>query len=280
MKRLVCFVITLMGLIGSAFANLEVYFMYSKFNSPEGQYIETYMSTIGSSTTLVKNAAGKFQSEIEVVMTFSRGDSIVNFEKYLLHSPEIDDTVNAVLSNFIDVQRIKLDNGTYNFNISIRDVNSEKPPYCFTDVIVMDFSESKMFGDIELIESYKKSSNESLISKNGFELVPYVANFFPQNMNSIKFYVEAYNTDTKLNDDFVLKYYIADYATGKEVASCSRFKKMSPRQVIPFIGELNIEKLPSGNYYLMVELVNRNNESVASARYFFQRQNSTMFSSA
>ncbi|MCF0205899.1 MAG: hypothetical protein HUK15_00595, partial [Bacteroidales bacterium] len=48
MKRLVCFVITLMGLIGSAFANLEVYFMYSKFNSPEGQYIETYMSTIGS----------------------------------------------------------------------------------------------------------------------------------------------------------------------------------------------------------------------------------------
>ena len=108
--------------------------------------------------------------------------------------------------------------------------------------------------------------------------LPYVANFFPENMNSLKFYIEAYNTDKALNDDFMLKYHIDDHSTGKEIPSCSRFKKMKPSNVVPFIGELGIEKLPSGNYDLVVEIANRNNEIVASSKYFFQRQNKAEFS--
>lgn len=38
----------------SSFCSLEVYFMYSTFNSPDGPYIETYLSTIGSSAQYVK----------------------------------------------------------------------------------------------------------------------------------------------------------------------------------------------------------------------------------
>ena len=175
----------------------------------------------------------------------------------MLRSPEIADTTGAI-PNFIDVQRITLPNGTYTFDISIRDVNSEKPPYCFSDKIEINFTDALVFSDIELIESYKKSSAESSITKSGYDLVPYVANFFPENMNSLKFYIEAYNTDKALNDDFMLKYHIDDHSTGKEIPSCSRFKKMKPSNVVPFIGELGIEKLPSGNYDLVVEIANRN----------------------
>ncbi len=271
MKRLLC-VVALFIITGKMFAGLEVYFMYSKFNSPQGQYIETYMSTIGNSTVLSQNDKGTFQSQIEILMTFKVGDSIANFEKYLLRSPEITDTT-GVIPNFIDVQRINLPNGTYVFDMSIRDINSEKPPYCFTDTIKMDFNEKLMFSDIELVESYTKTDKESLITKSGYELVPYVANFFPENMKSLKFYVEAYNADKVLNDEFMFKYRIEDYSSRKEIPACNRFKKMKPAEVIPFIGELNIEKLPSGNYYLVIEIVNRNNEPMATTRYFFQRQN-------
>ncbi|MBQ2575481.1 MAG: hypothetical protein II575_14820, partial [Bacteroidales bacterium] len=89
MKKIFCIALLCLAIATQSFAGLEVYFMYSKFNSPQGQYIETYMSTIGSSTVLNKNANGKFQSEIEVVMVFKTGDSIVNFDKYVLRSPEI-----------------------------------------------------------------------------------------------------------------------------------------------------------------------------------------------
>lgn len=277
MRKILCIALLCLTIATQSFASLEVYFMYTKFNSPQGQYIETYMSTIGSSTVLTQKDNGKFQSEIEVVMVFKVGDSIVNFDKYVLRSPEIADTTGAI-PNFIDVQRITLPNGTYTFDISIRDVNSEKPPYCFSDKIEINFTDALVFSDIELIESYKKSSAESSITKSGYDLVPYVANFFPENMNSLKFYIEAYNTDKALNDDFMLKYHIDDHSTGKEIPSCSRFKKMKPSNVVPFIGELGIEKLPSGNYDLVVEIANRNNEIVASSKYFFQRQNKAEFS--
>lgn len=279
MKKTLCLVALCIIAATQAFAGLEVYFMYSKFNSPQGQYIETYMSTIGSSTVLKQNGNGKFQSEIEIVMTFKVGDSIANFDKYILRSPEVADT-NGTIPNFIDVQRINLPNGEYTFDISIRDINSEKPPYCFTDKITMDFGEQLQFSDIELIESYTKSNGESSITKSGYDLVPYVANFFPDNMKSLKFYVETYNSDKALNGDFVLKYRIIDYSTGNEIPSCSRFKKMKQAEVVPFIGELSIEKLPSGNYYLVVEAINQNNETVGTTRYFFQRQSENLYSSA
>ena len=178
MRKILCIALLCITIATQSFAGLEVYFMYSKFNSPQGQYIETYMSTIGSSTVLNKNANGKFQSEIEVVMVFKASDSIVNFDKYVLRSPEITDTTGAI-PNFIDVQRITLPNGTYTFDISIRDINSEKPPYCFSDKIDINFTDALAFSDIELIESYTKTSGESSITKSGFDLVPYVANFFP-----------------------------------------------------------------------------------------------------
>ena len=277
MKKILVIAILSLIFAAKSFAGLEVYFMYTKFNSPQGQYIETYMSTIGYSTILKEIGNGKFQSEIEVVMIFKVGDSIANFKKYVLHGPEITDTT-ASIPNFIDAQRINLPNGTYTFDISIRDINSDKPPYCFSDTITMDFSDKVKFSDIELVESYTKASGESSITKSGYDLVPYVANFFPENMNSLKFYIEAYNTDKALNDDFMLKYHIDDYQSGKEIPQCSRFKKMKPAEVIPFIGELNIEKLPSGNYNLVVEIVNRNNEPVTKSVYFFQRQNKSTFS--
>ena len=277
MKKIFVLIVLFTLLVTKLHAGLEVYFMYTKFNSPQGQYIETYMSTIGNSAIQVKNDNGKFQSEIEIVMTFKVGDSIVNFEKYVLRSPEIADTAGAI-PNFIDVQRINLPNGKYTFDISIRDINSEKPPYCFTDTIDMNFDSNVMFSDIELVENYKKASNESSITKSGYELVPYVANFFPANMNSLKFYVEIYNTDKKLNDDYIIKYRIDDYQSGKEMPQCSRYKKLKPAEVVPFIGDLNIEKLPSGNYNLVVEIVNRNNETVTQSKYFFQRQNKNNYS--
>lgn len=277
MKKIFCITLLCITIASQAFAGLEVYFMYSKFNSPQGQYIETYMSTIGSSAVQKKNANGKFQSEIEVVMIFKANDSIVNFDKYVLRSPEASDTTGTI-PNFIDVQRINLPNGEYTFDISIRDLNSEKPPYCFSDSIKMDFSGNLAFSDIELIESFSKATSESSITKSGYDLVPYVANFFPENMKTLRFYLEAYNTDKVLNSDFMLKYHIVDYSTKKELPQCSRFKKMKPAEVVPFIGEINIEKLPSGNYNLVVEIISRDNETVAQSTYFFQRQNSNTFS--
>jgi GWxTD domain-containing protein len=272
MKRIIYIaVFALLSL--NMFANLEVYFMYATFNSPDGPYIETYLSTIGNSAVFVKNENNKFQSEIEITMIFKKADSVVAIDKYNLKSPEISDTSEAK-PNFIDLQRISLPNGIYNYEMIIKDLNSDKNSFKFNDIIQIDYNSNSLeFGGTQLIEKAEPSKEQTVLSKNGLELLPYISNFYPQNLSTLKFYTEIYNSDKAINDDFVVRYYIERFETQQEIETFSRFKKLSSASIVPLLGELNIENLGSGNYNLVIEIKNRNNESLLKSKFFFQRSN-------
>ncbi len=273
MKRLIYIPIFLF-LSLSSFANLEVYFMYATFNSPDVPYIETYLSTIGSTAVFVQNENQKFQAEIEITMIFKHGEEIYTVNKYNLKSPEISDTAGKK-PNFIDLQRVSLPNGMYNFDMIIKDVNSTQEAYKFSDIIQIDYNNTAIqFSGIQLIESITPTNTESALTKNGYDLLPYISNFYPQNFNKISFYTEIYNADKIITGEFMVRYYIENFETYKEIDTYSRFKKLSPSSIIPIIGEMNIENLPSGNYNLVIEVKNRENISLQKNKFFFQRSNS------
>ncbi len=272
MKKLV-YLIFLSLISFSLSANLEVYFMYSTFNSPDGPYIETYLSTIGNSVEFVQNSNGTYSAEVEITMIFRKADSVVALDKYNLKSPEIKDT-SELKPNFIDLQRISLENGIYNFELQIRDLNTKEDVYKFNDIIQIDYSGNKLqFSGTQLIESITPSDTESALTKNGYDLLPYISNFYPSNFNKLSFYTEIYNSDKSIGDDFIVRYYIEKFETYSEIESYSRFKKLSSAQIVPLIGEINIESLPSGNYNLVMEIKNRDNESLLKSKFFFQRSN-------
>lgn len=274
MKRLFYF-LAFVVLSSASFANLEVYLMYATFNSPEGPYIETYLSTIGKSVVFVKNENQKFQAEIEVTMIFKKGEDVISVNKYNLKSPEIADTLEKK-PNFIDLQRVSLPNGIYNFEMTIKDLNSVRDADKFADIIQIDYSNTAVqFSGIQLIESITPANNESALTKNGYDLLPYISNFYPKNSDKISFYTEIYNTDKLINGDFMVRYFIESFETYKEIDTYSRFKKLSPSAIIPFIGEMNIGNLPSGNYNLVIEVKNRDNETLQKVKFFFQRSNAS-----
>ena len=100
-------------LVVSQLANaekLKAFFSYKSFYSPvSGPYIETYMSVIGNSVEYTQNENGKFQGKIEVTLVFKDGEEIINFKKYNLLSPEVEDTSSSFM-NFVDQQRFSLPN--------------------------------------------------------------------------------------------------------------------------------------------------------------------------
>jgi GWxTD domain-containing protein len=250
---------------------LEAYFLYACFNSPEQSYIETYISAIGQSATFVKNTNGNFQAEIEITMLFKQNDQVVTFRKYTLESPEIKDTLNN-LPNFIDQQRIPLENGIYNFEMYIKDKNTDKKGFVFVDIIQVDFNKNQTtFSGIQFLEDYKETKEESVLSKNGYDLIPYISDYFPENMDRLIFYTELYNTNISFTEDFLIKYYVERFEDGKVIEQCSRFKKVSPSQVNVLLAEFNINELYSGNYNLVIEVRNRNNDLISSKKHFFQR---------
>ncbi len=255
--------------------NLWAFLTYSTFNSPEGPYIETYLTVAGNSVNYVKKDNGKYQATVNILMTFKQKNDIKAFKKYELNSPEIDDTIKNNYE-FLDEQRFLVPNGTYDFDLQISDKSNEKKPAPFSQAVVVDFPETApSISGIQLVQSYTKSNTPKVITKSGYDLVPYVYNFYPQKETKMIMYCELYNLDKALGADtkFILSYYIESFENNMKFNDFARIKKETARPVNILMPEFSIENLATGNYNMVIEARNQQNEVIVSKKLFFQRSN-------
>ena len=85
------------------------------FNTPDNKpYVETYLTIQSGSIAQVLQENGNYSGKLHVQMIFRQNDSIINFGKYVLTSPEIKDTLANSL-NFLDVQRYSLPVGNLRY---------------------------------------------------------------------------------------------------------------------------------------------------------------------
>jgi GWxTD domain-containing protein len=256
--------------------NLRAYLSYSTFYSPEhGPYLETYLSVLGNSVVFVRKDNGKFQGMVMITMLFKQKDSIKDFRKYELLSPEVEDTTTINFS-FIDQQRIPLPGGNYDFELSIADKNRDKPPFNILENLDIDYPTNKLkVSGIELIESFTKAIGETQLTKSGYDFVPYMDNFYPASVNKITFYAEIYNSNIYFSGDekFGVTISIQSFENDMVISSFLKVKRESSKPVNVVFGEFDISKLPSGNYNLVISVRDKNNQQLAVNSLFFQRSN-------
>jgi GWxTD domain-containing protein len=128
--------------------------------------------------------------------------------------------------------------------------------------------------DIQLIESFSKAEpgKENILTKSGYNLIPYVDNYYPQHKKTIRFYTEIYNTSKVLPGEVcLLTYHIETYEQKRIMEKFRGFSRRETAEVIPLLGEFPIETLPSGNYNLTVEVRNKRNEILAFKQSYFVR---------
>jgi GWxTD domain-containing protein len=275
MKKAIFVLFILFLSFGMEAGNLWAFLTYSTFNSPEGPYIETYLTVAGNSVKYNRTTNGKFQATVNILITFKQNNEIKAFKKYELNSPEIDDTTK-VNYEFIDEQRFQVTNGTYDFELQISDKNKPVQPAPYTQSVVVDFPTDKpVFSGIQLVKSYAKSEVPKTITKSGYDLVPYVYNFYPGSEGKMIFYSELYNMDKILPEGqrYVLSYFIESFETHITMFQFARMKKEVVQHVGVTLAEFNIAQLATGNYNLVMEARNQQNEIVASQKIFFQRSN-------
>jgi len=265
----------LTGSTGLMAENLWAYLSYATFNSPEGPYIETYLSIDATSVKFVKLENDKFQGTVNIIMTFKQNNEIKAFKKYELKSPEVEDTTKMDF-HFIDQQRFLLSNGTYDFEVQLSDQNKTAKAMPYTQKVVVNYPEVEpAVSGIELVKSYTRSDQPGEINKSGFDLVPYVYSFYPQSENRLIFYCEVYNMDKLLGEDqkYLVSYFVETLENGQKVKGLGRNKKEIARSVNVILANMNINNLPTGNYNLIVEARDQKNEVIAAKKLFFQRSN-------
>ena len=255
--------------------NLKAYLLHATFCTPQGNpYIETYLSVVGKDVVFVKNNSGKYQGKIAIELIFTQGDSVKAIKKYNLLSPEISDSTSPK-PDFIDQQRIALPNGKYDFEISIVDANTKDKPFVAHEPITIEYPINKVsVSDIELVESIQPTKSENILSKSGYDLVPYVSNFFPDNIDTLRFYSEIYNTSKVLGEHqrYLVSYYIESNENSFQLSEFHAFEKKQTSDVGIVLSEFPIKQLPSGNYNLVVEIKDVTGKTVAIKKLFFQRQ--------
>jgi GWxTD domain-containing protein len=264
--------------ITSEAKKLKAYLSYYTFNTPEQEpYLETHISVNGNSVEYTKNKKNLFQGSIGITIIIKQDELIISAEKFNLLSPELTDTTN-IASNFIDQKRYKLPNGKYNFELTIVDNGNEKNKEVVKQDFEINYEKNKIsISDIILLESYAKASANKQFNRNGLEMIPFVNNFLPTNVSKLIFYSEIYNTQLlTANETYLLSYYLQNANGSNKLSNYTQNKKVLAKDVIVLLNEFDISLLPSGSYYVVVELRNRNNEIIASKSNFFQRSNKAL----
>jgi GWxTD domain-containing protein len=276
MKRLIITLGLLLTILSTQ-ASIRAFLSYTTYYSPsEGPYMETYLSVNGRSANYKKLANGKYQANLEIVFTFERNDSIISFQKIALNSPEINSLSDDSTIDFINVERFFIPSGTFNFNISIQDLNSKDAPIKSNEQITISYPKTKVsLSGIQLVSNVEKSEKPNSMTKNGYDVYPYFNNFYPDFIHQITCYFETYNTKAILgeNNAYIIRYYLEDANTRQKLGTFIKQKRMKTSEVDISFGNFNIAKLPSGNYNLVAEILDTTEKVLAFNSVFLQRSN-------
>jgi GWxTD domain-containing protein len=176
---------------------------------------------------------------------------------------------------FIDQQRFSLPTGEYQMEISITDMNSGDALPTESIAVKVDFPDgAPAVSDVLLFDSYAKADQQSACTKSGYDFLPRVYPFYGVSDEKLNFYVELYNSD-KLYDEgkFLINYYIETVESSSQMRNYSFNKRDDVSKVNVLLNTIDIKDLPSGNYYLVIEMRDRSNTLICSNSCFFQKSN-------
>lgn len=244
--------------------DVEFYLDYCRFYTPEGRpYVEVYLTVDGTSVSY-KPAAGGVQASVHFdfrLLNLSDKDTTVTyFDNYNLLSMTIPEASEAYTrQGIVDMRRINTPPGKYLLQVVAKDnhdPNSSKSANV-AEFEVLEATAGFAFSDLSFISAIKRSAEETVFQKNGFEIVPFGLNSAFIDQDKLRFYVELYRSNTVFPEDYYAKATV--YLNNEPLMMYDYTIKKKPVEMDVFTGELDIRNLPSQTYHLHVKLFNAKN---------------------
>lgn len=258
------------------FAALDVQMHNCCFYEPgSGPYVETYLSIYAKSINYQKLPSGQYGGKLAVTLFFKKGDKIVTFKKYQLNTHPLSD-LTTLNFNEIDLKRTSLDTGKYEVELQINnaEVEGEVPVNLTEQVTVPNYSTDLSISSIELVSGFRpaEADKATALTKSGFDITPYVIDFYPATVDTLSFYAEIYHSEkAAAGKPYLLQYAIYHAEKKYVISNTAAIMKMEPEEVTPLLHSISIAQVPSGNYFLAVEIRNQENKTLTFKTISFQR---------
>ncbi len=254
---------------------------YAPFMQADGQtYLELYFA-LASPTVDFAPAEGGYQGGVEIWVTLMDGDTILAADRFRLLSGAVADTANLPEA-FIGQTRLEVPRGDYTMVIDLTDINQSDETYHLEQPIAIQISEEEPAASpVVFLDSYSPAKEGSDFAKSGYELVPKVSSgvqFFGENVDQLSFYTEIYHSDQAVGQDsaYVLRYYLRRAKSEKPLNAYASYSRKNASPVQPLLASFSINDLPTGNYELVVEALDKSGDQFFSSQTFFYRKGKTV----
>ena len=273
MKRIIYFLFYFCIILQNV-KGLDASIAISTFKTYNNNYIEVYAQIAASTIKYKTTDSINYKALIEVIYVIKQKDSIVAFDKFVL-----DATAGKFASDLLDTKRFPLKNGKYQLEATFKDLNKIGNDHIYRKNFEVDIDDNLFqFSDIQLLNSFKKDSVESINNKLGYFLENNPTAYYNRNMTKLGLFVEMYNSDKAIADDYILSLGIDRLEGNGNITNIvSISKKRGPRPIDAFLHQFDIKNISSGNYMAYVEARNRDKKLIQRKEIVFQRNNPFMF---
>ena len=253
---------------------MRVFIDHQTFYSPEGgPYLEIVFSFDGKTLFPNKIEAEdiNYQGSANILLTLSQNDSIVRALKFKAASGYSHTTT---IADFMCVERIPIPDGKYDLYLEITDAYSPivKPLTHAESIEINHLDEGCFFSDIAFVSALTPTEQINPFSKGGYDLIPYVSNYFPNSLDALIFYSELYNAKKLLGKKVAFAYTVSITDNLQhEIPGSKRIIRSEADEVIPIIYTLDISKLTTGDYKLKLEMLDRAGQVVCTKFRDFSR---------
>ncbi len=273
MKKIIFVFLFCSGFVFSQ-SHLNFDFDFARFRyDSTSSYIEIYYN-ISQSTLkhFVKNDSVFVSAmlNIKIYDSTNAKNAVDNIYQVVNSFPASDTIQNQ---NLIGKTSYLLNRGKYSLSISVTDTYNADNKKSISDnfIILPYYSNNFMISDIELANNIKQegADKESYFYKNSYEVIPNPVSVYGENNPLLFYYAELYNlVNEQYNNKLILERLIVD-GYGKIVNKKVKEIKSKSESMVE-VGHLNLMKLPSGNYNLILNLIDTSkNIGITSNKKFY-----------
>jgi|GEM_PF-944074 len=231
----------------------------------KGGVLEIYATIPGQALTYKRRAPKMYQAAALLTLEVLQADgSAVYQETITLKPPVLSDTTIGIKNPVSFQKRVALPDGTYTLRGQVRDQYRAGRVVIVDLPVVLDSKLGKaQLSDVVLLaRAAAKSSGESNFIRNNFSLTRAPGGLYARGSDRLFFYAELYNL--ALEQTIQVRYRLLPAQGNKELLKAAGTVTGAAGRSTPVTGELDVSKLPAGEYRLVVEARDAKNQLLST----------------
>lgn len=220
----------------------------------KGGVVELYVTISGQSLTYLRRAPRVFQAAASLTLEVVRPDGAATYQETVtLKPPVLSDTTAAIKSPLSFQKRVALPEGTYTVRALVRDQYRISQPQLLERPLTIGAAAAKpTLSDVVLLSrAPARGAEAGSFSRGGYSLTRAPGGSYARGTDRLWLYAELYGL---VPEQVVQMRYRLRAANAKTdaLAATGTATGLAGRAA-PVLGELDLSKVPSGNYTLTVE---------------------------